>query len=271
MYEAFIGYFAGLSLVIVICFLSLLYYLLRSFRFSGSSSHHDSDLTNMMLLFQTMRDTLEQQKQLAQDFNASVDQKVGEIKKHIESTENMSDTVQKAEKELDTILTQAREELDSLRRRMDYLAEQTSGGALPQPEKKASPENGATNGHNADTKNGDKGPLRSIAEPKEEPKKNLIDQWVGLDIGAQEDDEWEEEVASPEEDSESGREAFRSLLNMQSTEPVDEESQSTVPPIQQRVYEYADAGMRVPEISRELGIGKGEVRLILSLRQSNLG
>ena len=38
-------------------------------------------------------------------------------------------------------------------------------------------------------------------------------------------------------------------------------------PIQQRVYEYSDAGMRVPEIARELGVGKGEVRLILSLRQ----
>jgi hypothetical protein len=37
-------------------------------------------------------------------------------------------------------------------------------------------------------------------------------------------------------------------------------------PIQKRVYEYSDAGMRVPEIARELGVGKGEVRLILSLR-----
>jgi hypothetical protein len=37
--------------------------------------------------------------------------------------------------------------------------------------------------------------------------------------------------------------------------------------LQRRVQEYADAGMSVPQISRELGIGKGEVRLILSLRE----
>jgi predicted transcriptional regulator len=33
------------------------------------------------------------------------------------------------------------------------------------------------------------------------------------------------------------------------------------------VYEYHDAGMSVGEIAQELGIGKGEVRLVISLRQ----
>ena len=36
-------------------------------------------------------------------------------------------------------------------------------------------------------------------------------------------------------------------------------------PLQQRVLEYSEAGMGVAEIARELGIGKGEVRLMLSL------
>jgi predicted transcriptional regulator len=34
------------------------------------------------------------------------------------------------------------------------------------------------------------------------------------------------------------------------------------------VYEYNDAGMTVAEIAHEIGIGKGEVRLILSLRKN---
>jgi hypothetical protein len=36
-------------------------------------------------------------------------------------------------------------------------------------------------------------------------------------------------------------------------------------PLQKRVAEYSQAGMTVAEIARELGIGKGEVRLMLSL------
>ena len=37
--------------------------------------------------------------------------------------------------------------------------------------------------------------------------------------------------------------------------------------VQSRVYEYNDAGMSVAQISKAIGIGKGEVRLILSLRK----
>ncbi len=41
-------------------------------------------------------------------------------------------------------------------------------------------------------------------------------------------------------------------------------------PIQQRVLEYKEAGMTEAQIAKELGIGKGEVRLMLSLaRQEN--
>jgi hypothetical protein len=230
----------------------------------------------MMLLFQTMRDTLEQQKQLAHDFNASVDQKVQDIRDHVASAGDMSDSVKKAENELETLLSQTREELDSLRRRMGYLVDQSPAGetssAAEAIESDSHSENGPVNGRGADTQNGDGEPLRSIPEPKAEAENNLIDQWVGLDIGAQEEEDWsEEELSYPEEDAESGRDAFRSLLNMQSPDDAESSESSITPPIQQRVYEYADEGMRVPEISRALGIGKGEVRLILSLRQSNLG
>ena len=37
------------------------------------------------------------------------------------------------------------------------------------------------------------------------------------------------------------------------------------PALQQRIVEYSQAGMAVSDIARELGIGKGEVRLMLSL------
>ncbi|MCC6145782.1 MAG: DUF742 domain-containing protein, partial [Candidatus Hydrogenedentes bacterium] len=42
-------------------------------------------------------------------------------------------------------------------------------------------------------------------------------------------------------------------------------------PMQKRVLDYCNAGMSVADIARELGIGKGEVRLMLSLaRQSRM-
>lgn len=85
------------------------------------------------------------------------------------------------------------------------------------------------------------------------------------------------------------REAFRALLNMPAQTPASpdidrpldfvpgdgvlDEPRGAEPenqdhlsiPLQQRVLEYSEAGMTVAQVSRELGIGKGEVRLMLSL------
>ena len=79
-------------------------------------------------------------------------------------------------------------------------------------------------------------------------------------------------------DPEAARQAFRALLNMgqesgaeiaSRTETLDQPSASEAGegPLRSRVYEYSDAGMSIAEIASELGIGKGEVRLILSLRE----
>jgi len=111
-------------------------------------------------------------------------------------------------------------------------------------------------------------------------------------------DEEEPEPQAPG-NGEAAREAFRALLNMPmdtgaGLPPVEmpgqtramtgavtgavngyesngNEAQLSIP-LQQRVLEYSEAGMTVAEVSRELGIGKGEVRLMLSLaRQAQPG
>ena len=81
------------------------------------------------------------------------------------------------------------------------------------------------------------------------------------------------------------REAFRALLNMPTAPEPEPAPLDVLPhgdgaaeapespggaidmsiPLQQRVLEYSEAGMTVAQVSRELGIGKGEVRLMLSL------
>lgn len=76
-------------------------------------------------------------------------------------------------------------------------------------------------------------------------------------------------VAPSSGESAAARSAFCSLLDM---EPVAASAGTSAgngggkrSPIQQRVVEYHDAGMSIAEIAQELGIGKGEVRLMLSL------
>lgn len=104
--------------------------------------------------------------------------------------------------------------------------------------------------------------------------------WVGAELGYL-PAEPEEEPPVPEapEDPEASRRAFRVLLNMppapsaaSAAPPTDTplpapggNGSATLAPMQQRVLEYSNAGMSVVQISRELGIGKGEVRLMLSL------
>lgn len=107
-------------------------------------------------------------------------------------------------------------------------------------------------------------------------------------------DEEEPEPQAPG-NGEAAREAFRALLNMPMHDDVHipplempgqtkamaaamqghvtgEEEVHLSAPLQQRVLEYSEAGMTVAEVSRELGIGKGEVRLMLSLaRQAQPG
>lgn len=94
-------------------------------------------------------------------------------------------------------------------------------------------------------------------------------------------------------DAEAARKAFRTLLDMDTAaqeKPSAAEALARMPspaaeparppggngsrlmaPLQKRVMEYSQAGMTVAEIARELGIGKGEVRLMLSLAKQSGG
>ena len=135
-------------------------------------------------------------------------------------------------------------------------------------------------------------PLQAVASVGEKPgAEDVIDSWVGLDFGGDAPDPLPfvvpDEAPEHPEDPEAAREAFRALLNMDPVEPARQDRRSARPaqyspqdqvsqggngrgrlsPVQARVYEYTDAGMTVSQISKELGIGKGEVRLIQSLRE----
>lgn len=220
--------------------------------------HASTDLTNMTILFHTMRDVVAQQKQLAADFNRSLDRRVNEIKKVVELIRKERELLRQSRAQLNELVRHA-QEIDKSIGRAASEPSQSSTQTAPVPPR-----------------------VQPMPEPEEivVPDDDLIEHWTGLDFGEAEeeeaDDVYDEPVPEPiaPEDAEAARDAFRTLLNMNppAEQPAPAQSQSGngrghMSAIEQLVYEYSDAGMRVPDIARELGIGKGEVRLIQSLRK----
>lgn len=261
---------AGVLTLLAVVVLFFLYFFRREHfgRFRTYQQSRD-DLANMMILLHTMRDILDQQKQLARQLNASLDKKVKLIKETVAVTlreiEEVRSSVQK--------LAEKRDQMEAEASRTQDSARGHRGAHLRVLER--------------DTGNEGKPPHPVFAVPEELPAQDdILDTWVGLDFGGDEPDPLGFEVpeAPPEEpaDAEAARDAFRALLNMTEEKRAPHANPSgpsqagngrsggngkTPFPLHTQVYEYNDAGMSVSQIAQELGIGKGEVRLILSLRK----
>jgi hypothetical protein len=282
----------GLVGIVIMCFGALVYFLAREMRVGGmSAAHSQTDLTNMMILFQTMRDILTQQKDLAREFNISIDKKVNEVRKLIQSTGNVRSELERTRRELAALSARTRKDIATLERRLQGV----DGATAPETDE-AVDDSGvdAESGDELDTFETVDPPLEVLPEIESDDGPDILERWrlsdeaeAAEEDGIEIEDEYDEggnghDVHVSEEEVEETRAAYRDLLSLQPTGPVRMRGPSTsdildggrasnggqyLTPIQKRVYEYSDAGMRVPEIARELGVGKGEVRLILSLRQ----
>jgi hypothetical protein len=238
-----------------------------------------ANLTEMTILFQTMRSVLHEQKALAREFNESVDRKVEQIRQVVRQVSTEHGKIVTAQRELLQTLRQTHEDLSALRRQLGMGAKPVSRPVrAPEPVSHAPKVPAAKVSAPAASVS----PLlNAVAQPDDGGSKDLIDNWVGLDIGGQETSFPDEEraVAAPElpRDPETARQAFRALLNMGGdpghVERVPQNARSggngrdRNDSLRNRVYGYHDAGMSVSEIARELGMGKGEVRLIIGLRE----
>jgi len=208
-----------------------------------------------------LRDVLQQQKDLAREFNASLDRKVAVIRQAAETAQQNLEAFRETRRKLAEELEEMRAELAVLRAEAAALR----GKKREEPPSKPKPESEDS-----------VPPLRVVAAPPEEPDpSDLIDNWVGFDFGTEplevEDGSLAEELPIEPDDPVADREAFRALLDLEggSTEPPPEPAgngKALSPSIQARVLSYHKAGMNVSQIAQELGIGKGEVRLILNLR-----
>ncbi len=273
-----------------------LWYWLRESRERTRIRQTKADIADIMLLFQTMRDVVMQQKQLANDFNEELERKVGGVKLVLSSAIEKNERLYEKQRELEQALEDTRAELLSVQRQLTYLppaAETSPPPRRPRPPERPAPERPVREPLQPVAANeppfmalpGEENP--SAPEPvkaeeapttaKEKHAGAEATLWEQVDLAALSDnsilgdDDDEDEIleASPE-DGAAAREAFRALLDMSAAE---EGGEATTPPVggngnvalQQRIVQYADAGMSVGDISRELGIGKGEVRLMLSL------
>jgi len=278
----------GLAFLVFLLFGLAVFYLIRDARLTGSAPRHSqSDLTNMMILFQTMRDILAQQKDLAREFNISIDKKVRHVRELVESSGKQQHELDRTRRELAALATRTRRDIAALERRIAQIDERTGGTGSRDFEPPSEEEIEKAEALISEP------PLEILPAGDTDHEEDLIDRWSpsdsnGLDTDAASgyapDNEFdgEEDSDIDEIEADETRDAFRDLLNLHPGDDAGHLSPSSsevlahgeegnggqyLTPIQKRVYEYSDAGMRVPEIARELGVGKGEVRLILSLRQ----
>ena len=269
------GVFVAMALFVV-----LIWLYIREARAKRASPPPTLDLTGMTILFQTMRSVIRDQKSLAREFNKSVDRKVALIRKVVGHVVDAHREVADAQRRLMEALNQAQSDVIRIQQRLGIVED-----AAPQaPPPHAPPQAPSQRDTQAQL-------LDVVAQPDDaEAVDDLIDNWVGLDFVGEEPDDDSSEVPQtmPESprDPELARQAFRALLSMDDTkaQPAAAPGPAPLPArddggngrdrtelVRARVYEYHDAGMSVPQIAQELGIGKGEVRLMISLRQKQPG
>lgn len=261
-------------------------------RQQAAKSFH-SDISHVTMLLNTMRDILQQQKDLARQFNENLERKSSAMRQlagvAMENLEKLRETKRQVLEQLE----EAREELAALHQQAEYLRERNERSiALAESAAKApdlSPEEPLAPPKAKAAKPKASGGRKSAAArktaeapPASEPAETPNPDWMPTPLPVS---PTEAEAAAddhselPVEYTESSREALRSLLGLDKTDLASRETFAPVElatgpasngksfpaALRSRVEEYHKAGMSVAEIARELGLGKGEIRLILSM------
>lgn len=278
----------AISLLIAFILLVLLYR--RESRANRSNPGHD--LTNMMILLQTMREMLDQQKALAREFNKSVDGKVSLIRKVIRALASQHEQLQKTHRELTAMMEATKADLARIRSHAAAVRASRGRADEEPPARHDPPPDVEDAPHTVEPEVATEpelpAPLQALAQPAQSPSgHDIIANWTGLDFAGDKPDPYglDEAERAPTEpaDPETTREAFRKLLNLSTPlghAPSVRGKTSEDPPAREgdngrlrsdalraRVVEYGQAGMPVAEIAQELGVSKGEVRLILGLHR----
>lgn len=271
----FVGGYVASGIVFV-----LLYRLYQALKTSKrpTVSPQASQFTELAIVFQTFRSVIHDQKTLAREFNESLDKRIEFLKQIVKYGAREQQKVYEAQRKMQERLEYLSQELKAIEQRLleermhDTIVRASSQEWHEKPSAPVSVTQPET--PSAAT------PMHIVAGPEEAPAGESAEEWVGLDFVGQEPQQYEVPEQPPEtpKDPEAARQAFRALLNMESEEskpaakPEGDNGKGRQEPggpdlVRSRVYEYHDAGMTVAQIARELGMGKGEVRLMIGLRE----
>lgn len=236
-------------------------------QWSDPSRHVQTDLTSMQIMFSTMREFLSDQKDVALQFNRSLDKKIRLVREMIEEARRERLELRKAQHRIAAALAKVHEELGMLGENVENI--DVPDGSITDRYEPAQDWTGDR---------GVAGEERLEEAPPEPSADDFIDAWAGVDLAYDDDDSElvSELYQQPEEpeNAEAARNAFRSLLSMEGGQSVDDAAHASgngsyeLTPLEVRVYEYDDAGMRASEIAKELGVEKSHVRAILAKRES---
>jgi hypothetical protein len=248
----------------MVSFLGLGFLVRQNRQWTDPSRHVQTDLTTMQIMFGTMRDFLSDQKDVAIQFNRSLDKKIKLVREMIEEARRERQELRKAQHRIAAALAKVHEELGMLGEDVDDI-EVPRANIVERYEP-------ATEWTGEQFAAGEERLEEAAPAPNAD---DFIDAWAGVDLALDEEEEAFKEALyqQPEtpENAEAARNAFRSLLNLEAGHTVDESDAHSgngveLTPLEVRVYEYDDAGMRASEIAKELGVEKSHVRAILAKR-----
>lgn len=229
--QLFISYlFYAAGFVAILCSLRVfILYLRRERNESRRMKKTYEDIGDVTELFQTMRGIVEQQKQLAREFNEDLDRKMQVVKQVLGQSLNRNEELYEHQRLLTRELETVSLELKSIQRQIEELDDMMQMGRSSERQRRRE--------------------MPKIRDTESSP----------------------EIPANPDK----ARRAFRALLESKEKEgkispfpsaEVETEGNEGAS-LRRKVEECNAKGMSITEIAEQLNLGKGEVRLMLSLKE----
>lgn len=272
-----------------VCFLGLAIFLIALWWFDRRErrlrEHRKVEISELAMIFQTLRDVVSEQKILAKEFNENVEEKIGVVKKIVNEAKNKLVEIEEAITKCNRRVQEIEEEIELILSRMGKLKE-----LLSERESGIYKTINETESVLVEIKER----LKSDVEERKVEKSNTNVKSEFFEMGSNSgsvkpeyegssvcEPKNEEEVVEKKgeisEEIKSLKSAYNSILGVDE-ERIDTEAKGEelvckddserkvdLTPVQKIVLEYHKSGMTTSEIAKELGITKGEVRLILSL------
>ncbi len=272
-----------------VCFLGLAIFLLALWWFERRErrlrEHRKVEISELAMIFQTLRDVVSEQKILAKEFNENVEEKIGVVKKIVNEAKNKLVEIEEAITKCNRRVQEVEEEIELVLSRMGRLKE-----LLSERESEIYRTINETENVLVEVKER----LKSDVEERKAEESNINvkseffemksnsgsvkpDHEESSECGPINEEEVVEKEGQISEEMKSLKSAYSSILGVDG-ERIDAEAKKVeleseddgerkvdLTPVQKIVLEYHKSGMTTSEIAKELGITKGEVRLILSL------